>query len=232
MLKIPERLLWCIYLLTLNKFYIWLSPQLWAGICWLSFHSGISRDDIYLSEVKNENTKKKCENRSKLTIESPGLMLLCLHRLTWTIFTPCFSVFTANLEQVNPGSYFNTSIKRQSQQKMQLLNANWVNQTHFFQTYFHYSLSQWYPQNFHMIYLCTRHTQPYILNHVFDMNINLYDISDLYDNILIGFNTLHCAKSVRVRSYSGMYFQAFGMNIESISPYSVRMRENMDQNNS
>ena len=32
----------------------------------------------------------------------------------------------------------------------------------------------------------------------------------------------HCAKSVRIQSYSGPYFPVF----------SVRMRENMDQNNS
>ena len=39
----------------------------------------------------------------------------------------------------------------------------------------------------------------------------------------------HCTKSVRVRSYSGPYFPAFGLNM---SPYLVRMRENTDQNNS
>ena len=49
----------------------------------------------------------------------------------------------------------------------------------------------------------------------------------------------HCVKSVRIQSYSGPYFLAFGLNTErykesqrSISPYSVRMRENTDQNNS
>ena len=36
-------------------------------------------------------------------------------------------------------------------------------------------------------------------------------------------------KIVRIWSYSGPYFPAFGLNI---SPYSVRMRENTDQNNS
>ena len=58
---------------------------------------------------------------------------------------------------------------------MLLLNVNRINQTGFFQTYLHHhSLHQCYPLNFHMIYLCTRHTQTYILNHVFDMNINFY----------------------------------------------------------
>ena len=36
---------------------------------------------------------------------------------------------------------------------------------------------------------------------------------------------LHCMKSVRIRSYSGHYFPAFGLNKE-------RLRENTDQNNS
>ena len=45
-------------------------------------------------------------------------------------------------------------------------------------------------------------------------------------------NQLHCVKSVRIRSFSGPYFPAFGLNTErkSISPYSVGMRENTDQN--
>ena len=44
----------------------------------------------------------------------------------------------------------------------------------------------------------------------------------------------YCVKSVRVWSYSGPYFPAFGLNTEryGVSPYSVRMRENTDQNNS
>ena len=44
----------------------------------------------------------------------------------------------------------------------------------------------------------------------------------------------HCVKGVRLRSYSGPHFPAFGLNMErySISPYSVRMRENADQNHS
>ena len=41
--------------------------------------------------------------------------------------------------------------------------------------------------------------------------------------------TNHCVKSVRIRSFSGPYFPAFRL---SISPYSVRMRENTDQKNS
>ena len=43
----------------------------------------------------------------------------------------------------------------------------------------------------------------------------------------------HCVKSVRIRSYSGPYFPAFRLktDILCISPYSVRMQENTDQNN-
>ena len=48
---------------------------------------------------------------------------------------------------------------------------------------------------------------------------------------------IHCVKSVRILSYSGPHFPAFGLNTERysvlrISPYSVRMRENAPQNNS
>ena len=58
---------------------------------------------------------------------------------------------------------------------------------------------------------------------------------------------LHCVKNVCIRSFSGLYFLAFGLNTERysvfsriwteygeklcISPYSVRMRENTDQKN-
>ena len=44
----------------------------------------------------------------------------------------------------------------------------------------------------------------------------------------------NCMKSVRFRSFSSPYFPAFGLNTErySVSLYSVRMRENMDQKNS
>ena len=38
-------------------------------------------------------------------------------------------------------------------------------------------------------------------------------------------------KSVRIRSYFGPHFPVFGLN-RGISPYSVRMKENADQNNS
>ena len=41
-------------------------------------------------------------------------------------------------------------------------------------------------------------------------------------------------KSVRIWSYSGLHFPAFGLNTERYSvftPCSVRMRENADQNN-
>ena len=41
-----------------------------------------------------------------------------------------------------------------------------------------------------------------------------------------------CVKSVRIRSYSGPRFPEFGLNTErySVSLYSIRMRENADQN--
>ena len=50
----------------------------------------------------------------------------------------------------------------------------------------------------------------------------------------LAFNYFDCVKRVRMRSYSG----PFGLNTEKygeirfISPYSVQMRENTDQNNS
>ena len=45
--------------------------------------------------------------------------------------------------------------------------------------------------------------------------------------------TWHQNKNVRIWSYSGPHFPAFELNISlSISPYSVRKRENTDQNNS
>ena len=42
----------------------------------------------------------------------------------------------------------------------------------------------------------------------------------------------HCVKSVRIMSYSGPHFPAFGLNTERyfVTPYSVLMRENTDQN--
>ena len=45
----------------------------------------------------------------------------------------------------------------------------------------------------------------------------------------------HYVKSVRIRSYPGPHFPAFGLNIEKnlrVSPYSNRMREITDQSNS
>ena len=43
----------------------------------------------------------------------------------------------------------------------------------------------------------------------------------------------HCIKSVRIWSYSGLYFPAFGLNTERYSVYIyVRIGENVDQNNS
>ena len=52
-------------------------------------------------------------------------------------------------------------------------------------------------------------------------------------------STMHCVKSVRIRSFSGPCFPAFGLNTERysveilrISPYSVRIRENTGHKNS
>ena len=42
---------------------------------------------------------------------------------------------------------------------------------------------------------------------------------------------MHCAKSVHIQSYSGLSFPACGLNTERY-PYSVRLWENTDQNNS
>ena len=41
----------------------------------------------------------------------------------------------------------------------------------------------------------------------------------------------HCVKSVRIRNYSGPHFLKFGLNTERYS-VSLRMWENVDQNNS
>ena len=46
----------------------------------------------------------------------------------------------------------------------------------------------------------------------------------------IGYDS-HYVKSVRIRSYSGPHFPSFGLNTERY-PYSVRIQENADQNNS
>ena len=53
-----------------------------------------------------------------------------------------------------------------------------------------------------------------------------HDVTDLANH--------HCVKSARIRSYSVLYFSVYGLNTEKylISPYSVRMLENTDQNNS
>ena len=61
--------------------------------------------------------------------------------------------------------------------------------------------------------------------------LNIFTITSNYSKT----NSYHYAKSVRIRSYSGRYFATLGLNTERslrISPYSVQMRENTDQNNS
>ena len=118
----------------------------------------------------------KINNRDTRTNVLVSLLFTLTSLTMLTIFTFCFRVFTTKFGQLNAGSYFNASIHRRSQQNMLLLNVNRINQTGFFQTYLHHSLAQWYPHSFHMRHLCTRHTQPCILNNVFDMNINLYDV--------------------------------------------------------
>ena len=80
----------------------------------------------------------------------------------------------------------------------------------------------------------------YLLNqsiHHSIINIDIKGNHNLCSNLKIlntRKSTSHCVKNVRIRSYSGPYFPAFGMNTERycISPYSVRMRENTGQNNS
>ena len=45
---------------------------------------------------------------------------------------------------------------------------------------------------------------------------------------------IQCVKIVHIRSYSGLHFPALGLNTErySVSAYSARIPENIDQNNS
>ena len=46
---------------------------------------------------------------------------------------------------------------------------------------------------------------------------------------------VHCVKSIPFPSYSGPHFPAFALNTKDmkyLTPYSLRMRENTDQNNS
>ena len=62
----------------------------------------------------------------------------------------------------------------------------------------------------------------------------LFQIIVCYEILLI-LHDLHCVKSVRIRSYSGPYFPAYGQNTERYGVsqlYLVQMRENADQNNS
>ena len=46
------------------------------------------------------------------------------------------------------------------------------------------------------------------------------------------FGMQHCVKSVRIQSFSGPYFLAFGLHILRISLYAVQIRENTHQKNS
>ena len=80
-------------------------------------------------------------------------------------------------------------------------------------------------------------TLPYFENFVcilkqlltFPVNIYLFKA----DNRNTRTRFIHCLKSVRIRSYSGLHFRIWTEygEILPISPYLVRMRENADQNN-
>ena len=59
--------------------------------------------------------------------------------------------------------------------------------------------------------------------------------SDSFSAFRTNVSLIHCVKSVHIRSFSGPYFLAFGLNTESLhskAPYSVRIQENTDQKNS
>ena len=62
-----------------------------------------------------------------------------------------------------------------------------------------------------------------LISQIFHSAVLEYGLKKLYSK------GLRCVKSVRIRGYSGPHFPAFGLNT---SPYSVRMRGNVDQNNS
>ena len=67
-----------------------------------------------------------------------------------------------------------------------------------------------------------------LIRHRFDIEIphrKLVDISLIMKGE-------HCVKSACIWSYSGPHFPVFRLNMESISPYSIRIRENANQNNS
>ena len=56
-----------------------------------------------------------------------------------------------------------------------------------------------------------------------------------YRYFVTNISLLHCVKSVRIRSFPGPYFPAFGLNMERYEvspPYSFRIRENTDKKNS
>ena len=54
-------------------------------------------------------------------------------------------------------------------------------------------------------------------------------VTALWEKFWARYCTVHCVKSTRIRSFSGLHFPSFGLNTESISPYSVRIWENTDQ---
>ena len=65
----------------------------------------------------------------------------------------------------------------------------------------------------------------------------IYNFSSLDIIKFVAYRKYHCLKSIHIRSYPGPHFPAFGLNtkrhgVRSISPYSVRMWKNVDQNNS
>ena len=61
--------------------------------------------------------------------------------------------------------------------------------------------------------------------------VNFVNLHTFLDPLLLVYRQ-HCGKSICIRSYSGRYYPAFGLNTERIYTYSVHVRENADQNNS
>ena len=53
----------------------------------------------YLLNVNNRNTSSRCEICSKLSIKTPGVVLVSL-LLTWTYFTPWSNVSIVNFEHI------------------------------------------------------------------------------------------------------------------------------------
>ena len=48
---------------------------------------------------------------------------------------------------------------------------------------------------------------------------NAFDYVTIRKNLNYNHNYMHCLKSVRIQSFSGPYFPAFGLNTERATPY-------------